>query len=142
MHSEVVWIRVARYRCRRKGRAARGAHQTFSLLPQEVHPYQRYSSTASFEVLKETLASSLTATLAVFLEALEDLSISTIYRIRKLFAGAVSRLMESGYLEEIRGDWRQSLILKVENFTGIIGIKQDYYERHGRFLLGTPSQLR
>lgn len=88
------------------------------------------------------MASSLTATLAAFLEALKDLSISAIYRIRKLFQGAVSRLMESGYLEEIRGDWRQSLILEVENFAGIIGIKQDYYERHGRFLLGTPSQLR
>ncbi len=139
----VIEILVARYRCRRKGRAAKGAHLTFSLLPQEVHPYSRYSSTAGYAVVKETLRRSLTTTLMAFAASLGNLGISTIYRMLQSFRSAVSRLVEAGWLEQIPADWRRPLVVKADAYAdGILGIKQEFYVRQCRFLLGTPSQLR
>jgi hypothetical protein len=113
------------------------------LLPQEVHPYSRYSSTAGYAVVKETLRRSLTATLMTFADSLRNLCISTIYRILQLFRSAVSRLIEAGWLELIPDDWRRPLVVKADACAdGILGIKQEFYGQQRRFLLGTPSQLR
>lgn len=67
---------------------------------------------------------------------------STIYRMIKLFHAARSRLIEADELKEITGDWRQQVVERIERAKGIVWMKHEYYERHNRFLLGTPSQLR
>lgn len=79
----------------------------------------------------------------VFVEALMKLSISTIYRMLKLYRAAANRLMQAGWLEEIPDDWRGPLVSKVDGHAeGILGIKQYFYGKQGRFLVGIPSQLR
>lgn len=63
--------------------------------------------------------------------------------MQRLYRSAASRLMQAGWLEEIPDDWRRALVSKVDGYAeGILGIKQDFYGQQGRFLIGTPSQLR
>lgn len=93
-------------------------------------------------MLKETSRRSLTATLAALAAALEEISMSTLCRIKAIFKAAAARLIESGYMNT-GANWQPPLIAVVEGFAEkIVGLKQEFYGRQERFLLGTPSQLR
>lgn len=138
-----IWILVVRYKCRRKGNAKAGTHRTFSLLPEEVHPYKRYGSCASYTILKESLVSSLTKTLDRFAQSFEKLCVSTIYQIRRVFEQAGMRLRMHEHLPEPRGELLKEVVECIEAWwNGLVGCKKDFYDRHAMFLLGTPSQNR
>ncbi|MCI0446227.1 hypothetical protein L0152_23805 [bacterium] len=139
---KVIRIPVMRYLCRRKGRK-QGSPRTFSLLPAEVHPYNRYSSDCSFTVLKETLSRSLTQTLDYFAERLPQLAVATIYRIRRIFEAASMRLKMNGWMPVIRSNLLTEFVECIDGWwEGLPGCKITFYQREGMFLLGTPSQSR
>jgi hypothetical protein len=141
----VLEILVVRYRCRGKGKVPPAAHRTFSLLPVESHPYWRYSSESVFVILKQTLQTSLTATMDFFGETFGGLSLSTLYRMKKLFEVAYFRLVSAGMLQSSAtgSSWQPCMIACIESYDGkLLSLKKNFHDRFDRFLLGNPSQFR
>lgn len=143
LEGAMIRIPVARYLCRRRGKAAPGAHRTFSLLPVQSHPFKRYSSEGSYAIFKESLVSSLTRTLDHLAEGFSNLCISTLLQIRSLFEEAGMRLKAFDYLDGSKATLTAQVISCLDGwYGGLPGCKTDFYVRHGMFLLGTPSQNR
>ncbi len=87
--------------------------------------------------------STLTSTLDRFAESFKDLCISTIYKIRKVFKEAGMRLRMHEYLPQPRGELLKEVVECIDGWWNeLLGCKRDFYDRHGMFLMGTPSQNR
>ncbi|MBD3793764.1 MAG: hypothetical protein IE889_06330 [Campylobacterales bacterium] len=163
---------IARYLCRRKGKALGVKHRTFSLLPYQLLPYSKYSIPFIINALRKVYGGEnnsvkeLLDYLAGFGEQKYiDLSNSVFYAFRELILTAIDKMLAMGFYKDLTMQMqtpslRQRLRIFLsfaEDFScyktdpeirGPCALGYDYYVRNGgyrknaHFLFGTPSQFR
>lgn len=142
---------IARYLCRRKGKA-RLKDLTFSLLPEQLIPYRKFSTAFLLAVAEFRSGHSISKSLEQFYpilttaEQLADIGEIVQTAIEKLkislllsFETSLSEFITycQGYVSETD-----------ENIRGPTGLSRDYYIRNGgyyrnsQFLYGRASQFR
>lgn len=162
---------IARYLCNRKGTALSIKHRTFSLLPNQLVPYSKYSLPFIVNALRKVYGedSSVKGLLDYLAggKAQEyiDLSASAFYAFRAFILTAIDKMLAMGFYAEItaplqtpsEGQRIRVFLLFAEDFSygksdpeirGPCALGYDYYMqgggymRNAHFLFGTPSQFR
>ena len=162
---------IARFKCRKKGKR-KIKHSTFSLLPNELIPYSKYSLPFIFKALNLKYINNFTndkiLDFFTVLDEEENLSLSpNIFSLfTKLACSAIMKLLTSSiYSIDLKSnftsiDIKQRIKIFIEfaeNFDctksdkpirGSCALGYDFYLTHGsyydnaQFLFGTPSQFR
>jgi len=164
---------IARFECSQKGSDVIVKHRTFSLLPYQLIPYCKYSipfiidifekghiDDKSFMQIQEHLSKNDDPNLYI------DLSLSTIYKLKKIIIETINKLQESALYPEfnktmlgVNTDKKRITVfitfaLKFEccklshEIRGPCALGYDYfltkgsYIKNSHFLFGTPSQFR
>lgn len=159
---------IARYLCRRKGKAPAGCPRTFSLLPSELIPYHCDHVNLTGLLLHLWIAVGLSVdevsnTASRLCHAFQEWLIepSYLYRLKALFMESVFKVNHSsGYLSSSLEEGVMNLpaflgmgkeyqsVLMESGPTGFSGLALDYYfhqsgwEGDAHFLFGTASQFR